>query len=95
MPRVAPTSPPATRGIVVPLTHHFHIALEAAGHKLKRDEDGEVDIFALESGTHNGPECVLCGDSWCHHCGGTIEPCAKSGQNDQSLATAGAGHPKP
>jgi len=62
------------------LTHPFHIALEAAGHKLKRD-DGDVDIFAYYSGNHNGPECVLCGDSWCHHCGGEIEPCTKSEQS--------------
>ena len=49
--------------------------LEAAGHVLERDVDGEVDYFAFECGCHNGPSCVLCGDSWCHHCEDSIEPC--------------------
>jgi hypothetical protein len=59
-------------------THPFHIALEEAGHKLRREDDGEVDIFALDYDYHNGPECVLCGDSWCHHCREVIEPCQNS-----------------
>lgn len=49
--------------------------LEAAGHRLKRDEDGEVDYFAFSYEFHNGPRCELCGDSWCHHCEDEIEPC--------------------
>ena len=49
--------------------------LEAAGHVLKRDEDGDIDIFVLEYGFCNGPGCINCGDSWCHHCGDTIKPC--------------------
>lgn len=39
----------------------------------------EVDIFALEYGHHNGPECKKCGFSFCHHCTSEfdIEPCSK------------------
>lgn len=46
-------------------------ALEALGHELCRDEDGEVDWFACETdfdGGHNGPVCVRCDESWCVHC---------------------------
>lgn len=46
----------------------FYNRLESLGHKLKRDGSGNVDFFALDSGYHNGPECVLCGESWCEHC---------------------------
>lgn len=49
--------------------------IEKAGHVLKRDEDGGVDYFAFEFEFHNGPLCVLCGDTWCHHCEDEIEPC--------------------
>ena len=49
--------------------------LEAAGHVLKRDEDGEVDNWVMDWDYHNGPGCVNCHDSWCHHCEDTIKPC--------------------
>lgn len=49
--------------------------LEAAGHVLKRDEDGEIDSWAMEWGYHNGPRCVNCNDSWCEHCQDNIKPC--------------------
>lgn len=29
---------------------------------------GEIDIFALEYGYHNGPKCADCGYEFCHHC---------------------------
>lgn len=48
--------------------------LREAGHKLKEDE-GEVDFFVLEEAYCNGPGCVLCGESWCHHCEDPIKPC--------------------
>jgi len=71
--------------VVPPLTHPFHIQLEMAGHKLKRyEDDGEVDIFAYESGFCNGPKCVLCGESWCHHCGGRIIRCTGITESSQS-----------
>lgn len=39
------------------------------GHEWKLDEDdGEVDIFALDYDIHNGPMCINCGYSFCHHC---------------------------
>lgn len=37
-------------------------------HVWKLDEDGTVDIFAMEYANHNGPECVECGYSFCRHC---------------------------
>lgn len=49
--------------------------LEAAGHVLKREADGDIDIWVLESGYCNGPGCVNCGESWCHHCEDSIRPC--------------------
>lgn len=50
---------------------------EQLGHVLKRDEDGAVDLFVVDSGFHNGPGCSRCGESWCHHCtnAASIEPC--------------------
>lgn len=53
----------------------FNERAEALGHKLRRDEDGNVDIFVCDSDYHNGPGCETCGDSWCHHCNETIKPC--------------------
>jgi hypothetical protein len=53
----------------------YYEELEAAGHVLRRDEDGRVDNFVMEYGFHNGPGCVNCHDSWCEHCGDKIEPC--------------------
>ncbi len=38
------------------------------GHIWKTDDDGAVDIFGYEYGTHNGPVCVVCGYGFCHHC---------------------------
>jgi hypothetical protein len=29
---------------------------------------GETDIFRLNAGFHNGPECIRCGLKFCHHC---------------------------
>lgn len=62
-------------------THPYHVALEAAGHKLIRDETGAVDDNRLDiddyesGGGHNGPECALCGRTWCIHCRDPIAPC--------------------
>lgn len=58
--------------------HPYHSELENAGHRLIRSEDGTVDIFRLDSGYHNGPECELCGETWCQHCRRDIEPCEKA-----------------
>lgn len=49
--------------------------LEAAGHILKRETDGEIDSWVMDFGYHNGPGCVNCGDSWCEHCEDPIKPC--------------------
>lgn len=38
------------------------------GHVWKTDEDGDVDTFAMSYEFHNGPVCVRCGYSYCHHC---------------------------
>lgn len=53
----------------------YHTALEAAGHKLIRDEGGYIDTFRLDIDHHNGPECERCGQTWCQHCQPTVEPC--------------------
>ena len=45
----------------------FYDKLEAAGHTLKRDEDGNVEYFEMV-GFHGGPICSKCGDWWCLHC---------------------------
>lgn len=54
----------------------YYAAIEAAGHLLKRTDDGEVDFFVLDSGYHNGPGCELCHVVWCEHCRDKIEPCS-------------------
>lgn len=46
----------------------FYTALEAAGHKLVRDEDGEIDSSQLDADYHNGPGCEKCHETWCEHC---------------------------
>ncbi len=39
-------------------------------HKWIRQKEDKriIDIFAHSSGYHNGPECSVCGKSFCHHC---------------------------
>jgi len=39
-------------------------------HKWRRHEDGEIDIFAYDGDTHNGPACEACGEGFCEHCEG-------------------------
>jgi hypothetical protein len=46
----------------------FYDALEAVGHKLVRDKDGDIDFFQLDAGFHNGPGCEKCHETWCQHC---------------------------
>lgn len=41
---------------------------ERLGHRLVRLEPGEIDIFQMDDGVHNGPGCERCGLTWCHHC---------------------------
>lgn len=53
----------------------YHAYLEAQGHRLVRDEDGEIDVFVLDCEYHNGPGCELCGESWCHHCRDEVDAC--------------------
>ena len=37
-------------------------------HKWILDENGEIDMFAYSEDIHNGPECEICGESFCEHC---------------------------
>lgn len=59
----------------------YHVALEAAGHKLIRADNGEIDDWRMDVDDpegfrgHNGPECAVCGEMWCIHCREKIEPC--------------------
>ncbi len=43
---------------------------DTKGHvwKTAAYDENEPDIFAYAVGNHNGPECVNCGYSFCHHC---------------------------
>ena len=41
---------------------------KSLGHQWKVGEDGDIDIFGTAQGTHNGPVCVRCDYSYCHHC---------------------------
>lgn len=59
------------------MSREYHEALEAAGHKLRRNDNGEVDVWVMEEDFHNGPGCELCGESWCHHCKPKARPCRK------------------
>jgi len=59
----------------LPLTNPYHIELEAAGHRLIRDNHGRVDVHQMSDDPHNGPGCERCGETWCHHCKHEIKPC--------------------
>jgi hypothetical protein len=37
-------------------------------HQWYRHEDGNVDTFRLDIDFHNGPQCMVCGEAFCHHC---------------------------
>lgn len=37
-------------------------------HNFIRDDDGDIDVFQLDIGYHNGPKCQDCGASFCQHC---------------------------
>lgn len=46
----------------------LHIHEVYPKHDWELDEDGEIDIFAMENGFHNGPRCRRCYHSPCVHC---------------------------
>jgi len=49
------------------------------GHEWEKNEDGSINIFALDIGHHNGPRCIKCGYSFCEHCQTSpIEPCLEA-----------------
>lgn len=37
-------------------------------HMWHRDEKGQIDMWYLDHGFHNGPGCEICGLSVCEHC---------------------------
>lgn len=41
-------------------------------HRWQLNEYGEVDIWALDYGYHNGPKCTRCGRTFCQHCHRTV-----------------------
>lgn len=65
----------------------FEQRAEELGHKLQRDEDGDIDVFAVDSGFHNGPACEACRDSWCHHCTSAdeLKPCPGAAEYEAAL----------
>lgn len=50
----------------VSLTKHLNDV--RGNHIWKLEEDGNVDVWGLDAGYHNGPKCILCGYSYCYHC---------------------------
>ncbi len=44
------------------------VSLVHGGHAFYANESGGVDIWRLEEGYHNGPECARCGAYFCEHC---------------------------
>lgn len=38
------------------------------GHLWKKDDQGRTDHFAFDHMYCNGPECLICGYSFCEHC---------------------------
>jgi len=55
------------------------------GHVWETYEDGSINIFAYSEGYCNGPVCVNCKASFCHHCSvrkipSYIGSCKKSNQ---------------
>ena len=49
-------------------TYKYETQEGSRGHEWKREENGDIDIFGVDSGYHNGPICVKCGYGFCHHC---------------------------
>lgn len=37
-------------------------------HDFALDTDGKIDIWQLDEDHHNGPRCMRCDESFCHHC---------------------------
>ena len=46
----------------------IHIHEEHSEHLWRRDENGEIDLWAFELGYCNGPVCTRCWHSECEHC---------------------------
>lgn len=46
----------------------IHRRSEHTKHDWYRNKDGEIDIWAVDVGYHNGPMCRRCGFSFCEHC---------------------------
>lgn len=55
-----------------------HIHEEYSEHDWQRDGEGNIDMWGIEYGYHNGPTCTRCDYSFCIHCepdGYNAEPC--------------------
>lgn len=47
------------------------LVLTPGGHGFAVDPEdppGTIDMWAVAWDNHNGPKCVFCNESWCHHC---------------------------
>lgn len=55
----------------------WRAALVRNGHAPALDDDGKIDIWALDYSFHNGPACDTCHETWCMHCvgPGDVKPC--------------------
>lgn len=48
--------------------HPIHIHKVYPKHDWIRDDDGEIDLWVMDVGYHNGPMCKRCHVSVCEHC---------------------------
>ena len=37
-------------------------------HLWYKDDNGDVDMWYVDHGYHNGPGCKICGERFCEHC---------------------------
>lgn len=51
---------------VAPVVHGRWI--HSKKHLWYKDEGGNVDEWRVDVGFHNGPQCRVCGESFCMHC---------------------------
>lgn len=42
--------------------------VESHKHVWQLDESGNIDMWVLDHGFHNGPRCVICREAFCEHC---------------------------
>ena len=51
--------------VTMKVIHHYQ---ENTKHDWYLNEDGDIDVWQLDEGFHNGPRCRSCGYTFCEHC---------------------------